>query len=74
MIKSVAVLVLLEGRSQCFGQFLFSVIEFFLKFCTKIGLRNLTQSSSFVEVDPPNDTAPALSAALSTAQEMLRIA
>ena len=42
MIKFVAVFVSLEGRSQCFGQFLFSVGEIFLKFCIKIGFKELT--------------------------------
>ena len=66
MIKFVAVLVLRKGRSQCFGQFLFSVIEFFFLILHKNRFQKLTRSSSFVEVGPPNDTEPALSAALIT--------
>ena len=42
MIKFLAGLVLLEGRSQCFGQFLFSVGDIFLKFCIKIVFKKLT--------------------------------
>ena len=85
MIKFVAILVLLEGRSQCFGQFLFSVIEFFFLILHKNRFKKFDAKLLFCWGRPAKRHSTGFVGrfdnyffpfykTLSTAQEMLRIA
>ena len=65
MIKFVAVFVSLEGRSQCFGQFLFSVGEIFFKVLHKNRFQKV-DASLLLRSARQTTTAPALSSALIT--------